>query len=345
MAVKKILLLGDERLYAISKSLKIEDKALAEAVAKDLEDTLLDFRQKNGFGRAIAAPQIGKAIRMIYMNLQGKVTVFVNPVLHFPDPNQFELWDDCMSFPTLEVLVKRYTTCHVTYMNLDFEPCEITLKGDLAELFQHEYDHLDGILATQRALNEKSFRVKSVTISKVFAQDADEVKHLFMTVLEDLYSREGILERFQEELNSEMETKAQQLDESIRIQSEAPAYVQWPMYLVAKKDGKCVGTIALTNPNHLISDHMEIYVEALGIQVPEVSSVLVLPEYQGSGIGIRLLEAAKSFLKDASLNHFFLDCGYTQSQPYWKRQLGEPTLVLENFWDKGIHHMIWDCSI
>lgn len=345
MTVKKILLLGDERLYHISKNLTEADKTLAEAVAKDLEDTLLDFRQKNGFGRAIAAPQIGKAIRMIYMNLQGNVTVFVNPVLSFPDPNQFELWDDCMSFPDLEVLVRRYKTCHVTYLNLNFELCEITFNGDLSELFQHEYDHLDGILATQRALSEKGFRVKTATVSKVYAQDADEVKFLFKTVLEDLYKREGILERFQEELNSELETKSQQLDESIKIHSESQGSVQWPLYLMAKKDGKCVGTIALTSPNHLITDHLDTKVENLAIQIPEVSSVLVLPEYQGSGIGVRLLEAAKTILKDVSLNHFYLDCGYTQSQPYWKRQLGEPTLVLEHFWDEGIHHMIWDHTI
>ena len=345
MAIKKILLLGDERLYAVSKSLEKEDKALALAVAEDLEDTLLEFRQKNGFGRAIAAPQIGKALRMIYMNLQGKVTVFVNPVLDFPDEEQFTLWDDCMSFPNLEVLVKRYKTCHVTYLNLDFEPCEMTFTGDLSELFQHEYDHLDGILATQRALDEKSFRVKTVTISKVYAQDADEVKRLFKTVLVDLYKREGILERFKEELNSELETKAQQLDESIRIHSETLDNDQWPLYLVAKKDGRCVGTIALTQPNHLITDHIESVNDLSTKTALEISSVLVLPEYQGSGVGLKLLAAAKAILKTAAFDHFYLDCGYTQSQPYWQRQLGEPSFVLENFWGEGIHHMIWDCKL
>lgn len=159
MAVREILLLGNEILYKISATLNHGEMEKSKAVAKDLEDTLLDFRSKVGFGRAIAAPQIGESVRIIYMNLQGEVTVFVNPVIHFPDSETFNLWDDCMSFPGLHVLVTRYKKCQVNYLDLDFKPQEVTFEGDLAELFQHEYDHLDGILATQRAIDNKSFKI------------------------------------------------------------------------------------------------------------------------------------------------------------------------------------------
>ncbi len=165
MAVREILLLGNEILYKPSVLLEERDKEKANQVAKDLEDTLLDFRSRVGFGRAVAAPQIGELVRMIYMNLNGEVTVFVNPVIHFPDSETFELWDDCMSFPGLHVYFKRHKKCQVQYVDLAFNPQEITFEGDLAELFQHEYDHLDGILATQRAIDNKSFKI--VNPSKV----------------------------------------------------------------------------------------------------------------------------------------------------------------------------------
>lgn len=159
MAQREILLLGDERLYHTSMPVTPEQIMGAKQVAQDLEDTLLAFRKEHGFGRAIAAPQIGEFQRIIYMNLSGDVTVFVNPVLSFPESDVFELWDDCMSFPGLEVRVLRYKSCKVDYVDLNFEPQSMTFEGDLSELFQHEYDHLDGILAVDQAVSLKAFRM------------------------------------------------------------------------------------------------------------------------------------------------------------------------------------------
>jgi peptide deformylase len=122
---------------------------------------MMGFRQKYGFGRAIAAPQIGDAKRIIYLNTGDQIIEFVNPRLSFPEKKMLELWDDCMSFPGLEVKVVRYDTVNISYKDSNWEECEITFQGDLAELIQHEYDHLDGILAVQRAIDNKSFRMNS----------------------------------------------------------------------------------------------------------------------------------------------------------------------------------------
>ena len=154
--VKKILLLGDDRLYEKSEAVKEEELAVLEPVVKDLHDTLLDFRAKYHAGRAVAAPQIGVFKRMLYMHIE-KPVVFYNPVLLFPDDDKMEVLDDCMSFPGLKVKVGRYRRCIIQYKNERWEDCELSLEGDLAELIQHEYDHLDGILATMRAIDNKSF--------------------------------------------------------------------------------------------------------------------------------------------------------------------------------------------
>ena len=67
------------------------------------------------------------------------------------------LLDDCMSFPGLMVRVERYRHAVITYLDENLKPQSMELAGDYAELLQHEYDHLDGILATMRAVDNQSF--------------------------------------------------------------------------------------------------------------------------------------------------------------------------------------------
>lgn len=156
--VREILLLGNEALYQISAP--VTDCEDVSAVIADLHDTLMNFRQTHGFGRAIAAPQIGVHKRIIYLYLD-RPTVFINPTLEFLDGETMEVLDDCMSFPGLCVKVRRYRRCRVRYLDALRQPQTLLLEGDLSELLQHEYDHLDGILATMRAVDEKAFVLTS----------------------------------------------------------------------------------------------------------------------------------------------------------------------------------------
>lgn len=103
----------------------------------------------------MAAPQIGVKKRLLYMYTD-KPYVFVNPVLTFPDEETYILMDDCMSFPGLMVKVERHKRAEIHYLDAAFQPQIMHLEGDLSELLQHEYDHLDGILATMRAVDNKS---------------------------------------------------------------------------------------------------------------------------------------------------------------------------------------------
>lgn len=156
---RNILLLGDPTLYETSCEVAYEQLPLIEGWVEDLRDTLLAFRKRYHAGRAIAAPQIGITQRLIYRNLDGVETVFINPRLLFDDDDMFELWDDCMSFPNLLVRVMRHVRCTITYRDGNWVEHTEKLEGDMSELLQHEYDHLDGILATMRAVDDKSFKV------------------------------------------------------------------------------------------------------------------------------------------------------------------------------------------
>jgi peptide deformylase len=153
----KILKLGNPKLHEISRPVIKSEIAELEPVIKELHDVLMDFRAKYNAGRAIAAPQIGVLKRLIYLNID-KPVVIINPELFDMSMEMIEIWDDCLCFPELLVRVKRHESCKICFLDRQWNVREWKLTGDLSELLQHEYDHLDGVLATQRAIDNKSFR-------------------------------------------------------------------------------------------------------------------------------------------------------------------------------------------
>ena len=158
--VREILLLGNPKLYEVSLPVTSDKLPTLKSIVEDLHDTLLDFRSKYGVGRAIAAPQIGEKLRLIYMNIDEPV-IFINPKLIVDETSMMEVLDDCMSFPNLLVKVMRYKNCSIQYLDMNWISHTMVLEGDLSELIQHEYDHLDGVLATMRAIDNQSFIVKT----------------------------------------------------------------------------------------------------------------------------------------------------------------------------------------
>jgi len=93
----------------------------------------------------------------VYMNID-KPVVFINPELTGLSDEMFELWDDSMSFPNLLIKVSRHKSLTLRYQDEHWQPQVWKMDDSLAELLQHECDHLDGILCTMRAIDEKSFK-------------------------------------------------------------------------------------------------------------------------------------------------------------------------------------------
>ena len=73
-------------------------------------------------------------IKGFVMRIDDEDTVFINPCIEVLDEQTFELWDDCMSFPGLEVRVNRYKTIRVMYHDLDWKIQSQVFEGDLSEL-------------------------------------------------------------------------------------------------------------------------------------------------------------------------------------------------------------------
>lgn len=155
--IQPILLLGKPQLYQVSMPITPEEFTILPQLETDLHDTLLVYRRTHGAGRAIAAPQIGVQKRVIYLHVDEPLLI-VNPSLSFPNIETLQVWDDCMCFPNLLVHVERFAHCLLSFQDRNLHPQQLALSGSLSELIQHEFDHLDGILATMRALDRYSFR-------------------------------------------------------------------------------------------------------------------------------------------------------------------------------------------
>ncbi|MDR3682318.1 MAG: peptide deformylase [Geothrix sp.] len=153
----RVLLLGDPRLRVVCET--VQDVADPDFRRENerLKAALDAFRAKRGFGRGIAAPQIGIPRRFIALNLGAGTHSLINPAITWRSPETFTLWDDCMCFPELLVKVRRHRSISITFLDEGGQPRTREQVGPAeSELLQHELDHLDGVLATDLALDARS---------------------------------------------------------------------------------------------------------------------------------------------------------------------------------------------
>jgi len=142
---------GDPRLLRVADPVVKDDPDLPLHI--DLVAAcLMEVRAWLGFGRAIAAPQLGIPRRLIVMDLGAGPVAFVNPEITWRSADMHLVWDDCFSIPRHLSHVERHRSISLRYHDRHFNECVWPrLPEDMAELLQHEIDHLDGILMTQRA--------------------------------------------------------------------------------------------------------------------------------------------------------------------------------------------------
>jgi peptide deformylase len=118
---------------------------------KELADQMfLLMREAKGVG--LAAPQVGKNIRLFVANPTGKLEddrVFINPLLTEAEGAE-EDEEGCLSIPELRVKVLRAKRLRVSAHDLQGQPFELEGEGFQARVWQHESDHLNGILLTDR---------------------------------------------------------------------------------------------------------------------------------------------------------------------------------------------------
>lgn len=159
MPLREIVQLGNPVLREPCVPVADPGDPAVRALVEDLSDTLAHWRAETGYGRGIAAPQIGVLERVIFLRLPGEDPwPLLNPEIVWSSDEKIVVWDACLSFLAIFMKVARAARIRVRWQDFggDWQEGEFGAEKDLAELLQHEIDHLDGILALDRVADLKT---------------------------------------------------------------------------------------------------------------------------------------------------------------------------------------------
>lgn len=158
MTVRKIIRMGHPTLRERARELRPVE--IGGGDMRRLVDDMVDTLHHAG-GIGLAAPQVDEPVRLAIIEIPGgptrygevaamPLTVFVNPEVEVLDPARAGYWEGCLSVPGMRGFVERPQHVRVRARNLDNGPIELELRGFLATVIQHEFDHLDGHLYIDR---------------------------------------------------------------------------------------------------------------------------------------------------------------------------------------------------
>ncbi|MCB1043071.1 MAG: peptide deformylase [Acidobacteria bacterium] len=158
MAVLDVLRMGHPLLR--QRARKVSDSEIHSPEMKKLIEDMVDTMHAHD-GVGLAAPQVGASIRMAIIELdpendrytyggETRLGVYFNPEIEVLDETPQSFWEGCLSVPGLRGRVTRPRQVRVHYTNLEGERCVLEAEDFLATVFQHEFDHLDGVLYVDR---------------------------------------------------------------------------------------------------------------------------------------------------------------------------------------------------
>ena len=156
MAIKELVRMGNPILRLTSTPVAIEDIQTQEM--KSLLTDMYDTMKENG-GIGIAAPQIGVSSQVSLIEIPENSTRYegtsatqlftiINPKIEITNNEPQGFWEGCLSVPGLKGYVERPQGVKVNYLDENAQEKSIEFTGFLATVFQHEIDHLNGILFT-----------------------------------------------------------------------------------------------------------------------------------------------------------------------------------------------------
>ena len=135
---------GDPILKTRAALVKDFDGSLERLV----EDMLATMREQEGVG--LAANQVGRLKRILVAAVEDDEYVLVNPVIEEASETTESVPEGCLSIPGIQVEVERPTEITISGQDASGGPIRIEAEGLLARVFQHEVDHLDGVLILDR---------------------------------------------------------------------------------------------------------------------------------------------------------------------------------------------------
>lgn len=149
MARLTVLIAGNPVLKKVSQPVAKIDKRI-KRILNDMAETM--YKEQNGVG--LAAPQVGVLLRMVVMDVQDEhgLLKLINPVITRRE-GKVVVGEGCLSVPDFEGEVERSEYVECEYYDTDGKKQTLAGDGLLAICIQHELDHLDGVLFTDKAIS------------------------------------------------------------------------------------------------------------------------------------------------------------------------------------------------
>jgi peptide deformylase len=164
MAVLEITTAGDPVLRKASRELGLEELR-SEPIQRLIDDMIETMRAAGGAG--LAANQVSETVRLAVIEVDNNprypykppipLTVIVNPLIEPVHPETVEINEGCLSVPGMRGVVDRYLEVRATYLDRDGNEHQEIKRGLTAGTFQHEVDHLNGILFMDRVTDPRTF--------------------------------------------------------------------------------------------------------------------------------------------------------------------------------------------
>lgn len=145
--------------------LKRKTEKIKDPKSPEIQELILDMLEtlKKSDGVGLAANQVGNSVRLSVVKYEGRTYILINPRIKSKSWKKIIFEEGCLSFPGIHIPVKRHAKISIGALNKSGKSVEIKATGMLARIFQHEVDHLDGILFTKRQVKIKAKKLpKSV---------------------------------------------------------------------------------------------------------------------------------------------------------------------------------------
>ena len=156
----KILLYGDDRLTQKCQPVTVISSNL-NLIIKEMFDLM---NQESGIG--LAAPQVGILERFFIADLRdGKKYIFINPEI-IEKEELIVCEEGCLSFPGVYTETERYRKIKIKFLNLSGQESVLEAEDLLAQVIQHEIEHLDGILLINSTIEKIEFQLKLLDLEK-----------------------------------------------------------------------------------------------------------------------------------------------------------------------------------
>ncbi len=145
MAVRKVVTLGNPVLRQKAQPVKKVTKA-EQKLIDDMLETMAEYE-----GVGLAAPQVAVPLRIFVAQWEGETYALFNPLIEWHSEEMVKGMEGCLSIPRVQAEVNRHLKIRVRALDRNGNPVVLEPEGWLARIFQHEIDHLDGILILDRS--------------------------------------------------------------------------------------------------------------------------------------------------------------------------------------------------